>query len=373
MPHRKAKKPRGSRGSTPCIRDGRQRPHHDLMVLLPKSSSAPEDKIQAQLLMKQLVDRLSCTGFTTMAFTRVVYGRPQVEDGVASMLELPVASGFLRKGATSETETDLRPPTAKRSKQATKSDIGIVNRLHAVVENLSDVGAFTSSDASESTATLSLLREYDLVSLSPRNDATFQAACLASEVDIVTLDYTAGRGGIQIPFRIRPLDVKAMVERGAAFELHYAPALLNVPQRKALVQTARSLQMASIGIRPKPRLVFSSGNRTVTGDVDMGAMALRSPGDLINLLQTVLGLDASVSHDALGASGTSVLERGRLRKLEQLDRRNAIDVCMESDYVKSLESDEKEGNEKTEECEGIETHDNTVEPPEMSSDGFITL
>ena len=255
-------------------------------------------------------------------------------------------------------------------------DIRIVHRLHAVVENLSDVGAFSKTDASENNATLSLLREYDLISLAPRNDATFQAACLASEVDIVTLDYTAGRGGIQIPFRIRPVDVKAVVERGAAFELHYAPALLNIPQRKALVQAARSLQMASVGIRPKPRLVFSSGNRIVTGEVDMGAMALRSPGDLINLLQAVLGLDSSVSHDALGASATSVLERGRLRKLEQLDRCNAINVCMESDFVKSLESDEGGHNEKKEELVEVKQQDVTVEAHEKRSDmgdGFITL
>jgi RNase P/RNase MRP subunit p30 len=245
------------------------------------------------------------------------------------------------------------------------------------VENLSDVGVYTRTTGTENNDTLNLLQEYDLVSLAPRNDATFQAACCASEADIVTLDYTAGRGGVQLPFRIRPSDVKAVVQRGAAFELHYAPALLHINQRKALVQTARSLQMASVGVRPKPRILFSSGDRNVMGDSDMGAMALRSPGDLINLLQTVLCLDATMAHDALGESGTSILERGRLRRLGQLDSRGLVDVYIDGEVL-----------ENTEVCKapllgamGRKQQENPIENEQVDAqqsdgdlkDGFITL
>jgi RNase P/RNase MRP subunit p30 len=309
MPHRKTKKPRGSRGVTPCIRDGRQRPYHDLMVLLPKYSAASEAKIQAQLLLKQVLDRLFLVSYTTAAVSHVVYGRPRMkEDNIESLLQLPSSTSL--KSTSTDTKRESAERAAKRSKPEAIPPIRIVKRLHAVVENLSDVGVYTRTTGTENNDTLNLLQEYDLVSLAPRNDATFQAACCASEADIVTLDYTAGRGGVQLPFRIRPSDVKAVVQRGAAFELHYAPALLHINQRKALVQTARSLQMASVGVRPKPRILFSSGDRNVMGDSDMGAMALRSPGDLINLLQTVLCLDATMAHDALGESGTSILERG---------------------------------------------------------------
>jgi len=341
------------------------------MVLLPKSSAASEVKIQAQLIMKQLVERLASTGYTTIAFTHVVYGRPRLEDGVDSLLQLP--RSVSRKRATDDNDTQN---VAKRSKVETAPGIRIIYRLHAVVENLSDVGVYSKTDTTENASTLSLLREYDLVSLAPRNDATFQAACSASEADIVTLDYTAGRGGVQLPFRIRPSDVRAVVQRGAAFELHYAPALLNIQQRKALVQTARSLQMASIGVRPAPRLLFSSGDRNVTGDMDMGAMALRSPGDLINLLQTVLGLNASVSHNAMGASATSVLERGRLRKLGQLDSCDMIDVCMESDFVDNLKPKVTRLEKKKEvrvELKAPEDADDAKRKEGDLNDGFITL
>lgn len=379
MPHRKAKKPRGSCGAAPCIRDGRQKPYCDLLVLLPNlSSNAPEVKIQSQLLMMQLVERLASTGYTTMAFCNVVYGSPKKQDSVESILKLPAA----RKRETDESlesdgDTQQRKRAAKRSRAETDNHgMKIVQRLHAVVENLSDVGAYSNTNAAENAATVSLLQEYDLVSLAPRNDATFQAACLASEADVVTLDYTAGRGGVQLPFRVRPSDVKAVVQRGAAFELPYAPALLNVSKRKALVQAARSLQMASVSVRPKPRLLCSSGDRSIVGDEDMGAMALRSPGDLINLLQVVLGLDASVSHDALGASATQILERGRLRRLGQLESFEMIEVCLESDFVDN--SKREETREKEEESLKKKALEEGVDEKRGDrggglDDGFITL
>lgn len=371
MPHRKAKKPRGSRGVTPYIKDGRQKPYHDLMVLLPKTSAASEDKIQAKLLTKQLVERLASIGYTTMAFTHVVYGRPRENDSMNTLLQLP-ASAAQKRGTTDESSKGAK----RQSRKETVSNIRIVRRLHAVVENSSDVGVYSNTNTAEYASTLSLLQEYDLVSLAPRNDVTFQAACSASEADIITLDYTAGRGGVQLPFRIRPSDVRAVVERGAAFELQYAPALLNIQKRKALVQTGRSLQMASTGIRPKPRLLFSSGDRAVTGDVDMGAMALRSPGELINLMHVVLGFDASIAHDAMGVSAVNVLERGELRKLGQLGSRQLIDVVSESDFVKQQydASDKTEEKEQESAAEKKSADNVVVEKVEGDNDdGFITL
>lgn len=375
MPHRKAKKPRGSRGVTPCIKDGRQRPYHDLMVVLPKSSSSSEVKIQAQLIMKQLVERLASIGYTTMAFSHVVYGRPRPDDNVESMLQLPVSS-TQKRDELDESSIDSALGNRK-TKRDTFSNIRIVKRLHAIVENSADVGAYSNTSTAENASTLSLLQQYDLVSLAPRNDVAFQSACSASEADIVTLDYTAGRGGVQLPFRIRPADVRALVERGAAFELHYAPALLNIQQRKALVQTARLLQMASTGIRPKPRILFSSGDRTVTGDVDMGPMALRSPGDLINLMQTVLGVDATTAHNAMGSSAIKVLERGAHRQAGQLQSRLAIDVVSESDFIKQSAKNEfkEESQEKKDEtiANGKAAEIGDQKRNDGLDDGFITL
>jgi len=377
MPHRKARKPRGSRGVTPCIKDGKRRPYHDLMVQLPRSSSSSEVKIQAQLIMKQLVERLASIGYTTIAFSHVVYGRPRPDDSVESILQLNIATTHKRGDLD---ESSIGAATGNHmSKGNTHSNIRTVRRLHAIVENSSDVGVYSNTNATENAATLSLLQEYDLVSLAPRNDVSFQLACSASEADIVTLDYTAGRGGVQIPFRIRPADVRAVVERGAAFELHYCPALLNVQQRKALVQTARLLQMASTGVRPKPRILFSSGGRTITGDVDMGPMALRSPGDLINLMQTVLGVEATTAQNAMRSSAIKVLERGARRQTGQLQSRFAVDVVSESDFVRQSsakdefveKSQEKKGEAVVENENAAGIGDRTTN--DGLDDGFITL
>jgi RNase P/RNase MRP subunit p30 len=340
------------------------------MVLQPKTSSAPEVKIQAQLMMNQLLERLASTGYTTVAFAHIVYGRPRPVDSVESILRL-AESQTHKCGATHDS-------AERQSEEESHAKIRTVKRLHAIVENSSDVGAYSNTNAVDNASTLSLLQEYDLVSLAPRNDVTFQAACSASEADIVTLDYTAGRGGIQLPFRIRTVDVRAVVERGAAFELHYAPALLNVQQRKALVQSARLLQMASTGIRPKPNILFSSGDRTLTGDIDIGPMALRSPGDLINLMQTVLRLDAITARDAMGLSASKALERGMLRKLGQLKSRNAavgVVVFSELEFVKQSTNNEFEEKQEKKEQRVLEPSkvDGEIDERNGLDDGFITF
>eukprot|EP00544_Gedaniella_sp_CCMP2646_P010265 CAMPEP_0202484734 /NCGR_PEP_ID=MMETSP1361-20130828/3724_1 /ASSEMBLY_ACC=CAM_ASM_000849 /TAXON_ID=210615 /ORGANISM="Staurosira complex sp., Strain CCMP2646" /LENGTH=327 /DNA_ID=CAMNT_0049113449 /DNA_START=287 /DNA_END=1270 /DNA_ORIENTATION=- len=327
--------------------------------------------------MKQLVERLASIGYTTIAFSHVVYGRPRPDDSVESILQLNIATTHKRGDLD---ESSIGAATGNHmSKGNTHSNIRTVRRLHAIVENSSDVGVYSNTNATENAATLSLLQEYDLVSLAPRNDVSFQLACSASEADIVTLDYTAGRGGVQIPFRIRPADVRAVVERGAAFELHYCPALLNVQQRKALVQTARLLQVASTGVRPKPRILFSSGGRTITGDVDMGPMALRSPGDLINLMQTVLGVEATTAQNAMRSSAIKVLERGARRQTGQLQSRFAVDVVSESDFVRQSsakdefveKSQEKKGEAVVENENAAGIGDRTTN--DGLDDGFITL
>jgi RNase P/RNase MRP subunit p30 len=279
----------------------------DLMVLMPNDAS----KLKCQLQIKEIIQRLASTGFTRMALTHTIYGRPRpVED--RADVALPKALWITSSGSVSGSSAsdDNKEPSKKRKRTENgTSNIGppirVLRRLHCVLENLSDVGIYLSNGPQAS-----LLNDYDLVSVSPKSDATFQSACVsATMADIITLDYT-GRG-FRLPFKIRPFDVQAVIDRGAAFEIPFAPALLHSKQRKALVQACRELQTSSLG--KKPLILFSSGDRTFEEN-DTGAMALRMPGDLINLLQTILHFDPATSIQAVRTSCLRVLKRAEDRR-----------------------------------------------------------
>jgi RNase P/RNase MRP subunit p30 len=296
MPQRKRKRLRGSESSKKIEQQKRKGngstapSRFDLWLQVPKQAQTPQG-LESKLVVRQLLKRLEATGYTHAALTHTVFGCPRVpEDRVDTVLP----ESIWERDST---------------KQARNSNaFRVLRRFHAVVENLSDVG-FYAIKADDSS---SLLEEYDVVSIAPRNDAAFQACCVsATAAEIITLDYTSGRGGVQLPFRIRTTDVRAAVERRAVFEIPYAPGILNPSQRKALVQTCRELQMASLGLKAK--VILSSGDR-IEGQTDVGAMALRTPGDLVNLMESVLRFDSGTSHDALTSAGAFVLEQGRKRR-----------------------------------------------------------
>jgi ribonuclease P/MRP protein subunit RPP1 len=235
------------------------------------------------------------------------------------------------------------------------------------LENLSDVGVYLSNGPHKE-----LLNEYDLVSVSPRNEATFQSACASATVaDIITLDYSTTRG-LRLPFKIRSSDVKAVMERHAAFEIPFAPALLHGKLRKALVQTGRELQTGSLG--SKPCVLFSSGDRTFE-ESDVGAMALRMPGDLANLMQTVLHFDPTTSHHAVGASGLVVLKRAEERRWGKSD---VGEVTFKRKGEEKAHTEGKEGEEgKTTSLSPSVSKDKNGPDRELDEenveDGFITM
>lgn len=302
--------PRGSRGlrqqqHPPCLQDSVSSPACDLMVLLPNESSG----LQSQLMVKELIKRLACTGFTHLALTHTIYGRPRPEDRADKAI--PESLWKVSQDKSIEKE-----PASKKRKigcggddddKSSNSPIRVLRRLHAVIENISDVGVYMANGPHAD-----ILNEYDIISVSPRNEKVFASVCKsATMADIVTLDYTAGRGGLKLPYKIRSIDVKNVVARQVVLEIPFAPALLHTKQRKALVQTSRELQMASMGV--KINVLFSSGDRTFD-EADMGAMALRTPGDLTNLMQAVLRFDPKTSHDAVRASGMTVIKRAKHRR-----------------------------------------------------------
>lgn len=295
------------------------------------------DSREQLLLMQQAVDRLSSIGYTDIAFCHTIYGKAKVHDTAGTSLSLV-------------------------SKLNPKSLI-ILKRLHVVVENLSDVGYYTV----ENDSINSILQGYDLVSMSPRNEPAFMAACsTATLIDIITLDYTSGRGGVQLPYKIRTIDVKATCNRGAVIEIPYSPAILNLGQRKALVATAQALQSSSLGAKPK--VLLSSG--------DSNPMALRAPGDLINLMTAVLQFNPTISYAALNQIGGFVAEKAKRRQFGII-----ADICLEyadpkqlkhasNDLDKTLPVEQNPDNKDTVRIGNVCA---TLEGDSNIDDGFITL
>jgi RNase P/RNase MRP subunit p30 len=296
---------------------GRRKEHHlhDIAAVLSKRTSQPSPYLDlyvpvpkgngsataAAIVIRQILDRCATTGVSHVALTHTVYGSPRLAEDQASCTLHKLAND----AATYKTIRNKTPT--------------VLYRLHAVVENLSDIEpyalAYTVKPAEGSS--LGLLHDlqsgYDIISIAPRNDAVFQAACFsATSAEIITLDYTAGRGGYQLPFKITRSNVKAAIARNAVFEIPYASSLLNRNQRKGLIQTCHLLQSASLGLRPK--VIVSSGERFVAGsNQDLGAMALRMPGDVINLM-AVLGWHTRNAVDALNADGAFAVNQGQRRR-----------------------------------------------------------
>jgi RNase P/RNase MRP subunit p30 len=313
------------------------------------------------LVVQQLLNRLRETGFKQVALTHTVYGRPRETDDQA-VTAIP-DSLFLASspGATA-------PDAKEQEGIPRRKSLRVLRRLYAVVENLSDVASYTTRENA-------LLKEYDVVSISPRNDATFQSACASAlSADIITLDYASSRGGL--PFKIRATDVKAAAERNVVFEIPYAAAVSNRKHRTAWVRTCREFQTASIGLKAK--IIFSSsGSRGALHDggavTDVGPMALRSPGDLANLLQTVSGFDSRTCAAAVSTTGLFVLEQAKNRRFGK--------TLVKYVYVESNGAKEKtETNAtdvkveaKSEDTEPLAEERPENEEKEAAEDGFISF
>ena len=359
---------------------------------MPKTGSA----LECKLLVKELRDRLVSIGFTHMALTHTIYGRPKAEDraNIAIPDSLLV---FLSSLATNNNKNSVDIETDRRGERASAKSltrnnkkkrklineisnrhagdnknetICILRRLHVVIENLSDIGSFLLNGPQEE-----LLNEYDLISICPTNDGTFQSVCSsATMADIITLDYTSR--GLGLGYRIRSNDVKAAIERGATFEIPIAPALLHLKQRKALVHSCQELKNSSIGT--KCRIIVSSGDRTLEG-TDVGTLALRMPGDLSNLFKTVMHFDEPAASMVVGLAPKQAIQRGRERRFGQPGITGNVKMMNKADWMMSGQSEDddkpkiKKGRMHTGTKSSIVESKKEMEDYNGNNDGFIAM
>ena len=262
----------------------------DLFVPIPPPAAAATTTTTADasrsVLVQQLAQRLASTGYQQVAMTHTVFGKPRdPEDGADTVFPPELVQLALQCGNKAQTK------------------FKVLRRLHAVIENLSDVAYYTNQFGASA-----LLHQYDLVSIAPRNDAVWRAVLeSATAADLVTLDYYTTRSGL--PFRLRAASVRTAVERHVVWELPYAAAVLRLATRKAWIQVAADVIQASRGLNNFAVLCSSSGERKADHAAEAGTLALRLPRDVQNLATTVLGLN-----NGTAAVASRVLERARQRR-----------------------------------------------------------
>jgi RNase P/RNase MRP subunit p30 len=301
-----------------------------------------KDKAMRQLKVLKMLDRLEYLGYSSVALVHQVFGKPKGAIPVDQIFEPYEHEGAAGSG---------------KNKRTRKRNIQIYRRLHAVIENSSDMAYFNDPK---------MMDVYDLVSVAPSTESIFHAAC-SSMVDIITLDYSRGGG---LPFKIRSSHVQAAVEHTIAMEVPYTPSIFHLPHRKALIQTVRALQSSSVG--KKLHLIVSSGS------LDANAMALRSPWDMANVLETVANLDPTLARGSQCVAAEWVLEAARKRRLGDMVKTRVL-------QARIGDSNDFEGADETKtELEGLKvllvdeaSDDGLVDVEDESTirqeDGFITL
>lgn len=312
-----------------------------------------------------LVQRLRNTGYSTIAFSHTVHGSAlldPVRDGAMRTIPPSIVEDLLYGTSPEKKEKKKRKRNdaildgddenfeKTTSESTTSSDTGtpnqnrlgitILRRLNVIIEQPSDLTRYSSNPIEASLALIqnsnqtapnllnhkNALDSYDIIALIPLNDESFTSACNSTTTlhsDIITLDYTKGRGGIQLPYKMRAADIRGATRRGIVFEVSYGPALIDPSKRRALVRAARLVSDVFAGVREPhpPRIIMSSGSRRRIGggdekiDGDVGVMALRSPGDMKNLAGIVLGWDDVLVSKIMSEHPQMVVMRGHNRRL----------------------------------------------------------
>ena len=254
-----------------------------------------------------LIERLIQTGYSIIALSHSIKGNFNPENDLSTK----TMPSFVWNDSTTHSENNNKLKFGKHT------GIEILKRLNVIIQKTSELSIYCSNLANDSVS--EALKSYDIIAMTPQDDETFTSICTMTNLfycDIITLDYTSGRGGIQLPFKLRASDIKSATNRGIVFELPYGPALTDPSKRKAFVQTARLFLNAIVGVKDDchqpPKIIISSGSRVFNNN-DLGVMSIRSSSDMINFANVVLGFDHDVARDALSSNASWVVERGQNR------------------------------------------------------------
>ncbi|GFH44201.1 hypothetical protein CTEN210_00675 [Chaetoceros tenuissimus] len=307
-----------------------------------------------------LLKRLSSIGYKTVALSHLVHGRVKEHDDANEVIPNSFMSFEQQEPSSQSKKQKSQDIQDTRSKS-----IKILKRLDVIIEQESDLAHYTKNTDAKTKA---ILETYDLIALSPQNETVLSAICNSSTLyyaDVIILDYTAGRGGVQLPFKIKRTHIMEATKRGLTFDLPYAPALVDSSKRKSFVQASRQFIQASVGVlKPKPRIIFSSGKRTLDGR-DYGSLLLRSSQDMLNFCKVVLGFENTIISRAMTEYPSFALKRGQNRKHGKVSCHGNFTIKVKSenddDLSDSADGDCKDANEGDVESSNVANKDDGEE------------
>ena len=185
----------------------------------------------------------------------------------------------------------------------------VLSRITIALESATDGGRFAAARISAALSSPSpILLGWDIIAVEAADAAGLEAA--AGLVDIVTIDMSAAR----LPFPISVSLATAVLEKGAIFELRYAPAIRDIGARRFLIAGARALLMATRG----RGVTLASGGKS--------ALELRMPRDAA-AIASLFGLSLQAAIIALSSASASVIAHAKKRK------NGGVEVISESEQI----------------------------------------
>ncbi|KAH0461740.1 hypothetical protein IEQ34_009315 [Dendrobium chrysotoxum] len=142
-----------------------------------------------------------------------------------------------------------------------------------------------------------LLRSYDLVAARPVNQMAFDQACNASEVDIISLDFSQ-----KLPFRLKLAMVQAAVKRGVHFEISYSHIIAGGHARRQILSEAKRLGE------------WTRGKNLIISGSAMSLNEVRGPRDVANLSAILLGLTMERAKAAISGNCRSLVSNALRKK-----------------------------------------------------------
>ncbi|GAO16710.1 uncharacterized protein UV8b_07932 [Ustilaginoidea virens] len=160
----------------------------------------------------------------------------------------------------------------------------------------------------------SLAKVYDILAIRPLTEKAFQNACLTLDIPIISLDLAS-----HFPFHFRPKPCMAAVSRGVRFEICYAQLL-----------TADSRGRANFISNATGLIRATRGRGIVISSEAKGAIALRGPADVVNLL-SVWGLASEKGMDGLRSIPRSVVVNEGIKRTGFRGVINVVQVATEEE------------------------------------------
>lgn len=131
----------------------------------------------------------------------------------------------------------------------------------------------------------------------PVNQMAFDQACKASEVDIISLDFSQ-----KLPFRLKLPMVQAAIKRGVHFEISYSHLIVDGHARRQILSEAKML-----GEWTRGKNLIISGSVASFNEV-------RGPHDVANLSTILLGLSMERAKAAISKNCRSLVANALRKK-----------------------------------------------------------